>query len=268
MKIVDLGAGPPLVLVPGIQVRWEWMRPSVDALSRRCRVITFSLADEPTCGGHFDESTGFSCYVRQIGDAMDAAGVQRAAICGVSYGGLIAAAFATRHPDRVSALVLVSAVPPSWRPDGRVNFYLKAPRLLTPLFCLASLRMYREIAAANGRLPTSLVASARHGLNVLAHPFSPVRMARRVRLLASVDLLDELRRLTVQTLVVTGEDGLDLVVAPSRTREYLQMWPHARGVVIARTGHIGLITRADEFARVVGSFVDAADDVDKRRRVG
>ena len=87
MRIVDEGAGTPVVLVPGVQGRWEWMKPTVDALARRCRVITFSLADEPTCEGSFDPETGFDCYVRQIGDAMDAARIGQATICGVSYGG-------------------------------------------------------------------------------------------------------------------------------------------------------------------------------------
>ena len=31
--MTDRGAGPPLVLVPGIQGRWEWMAPAVDALA-------------------------------------------------------------------------------------------------------------------------------------------------------------------------------------------------------------------------------------------
>src|SRR5215216_3956096 len=124
MILVDVGSGPPLVLVPGIQGRWEWMKPAVDALARRCRVITFSLADEPSCGAAFDVRSGFWCYVDQIAQAMDAAGLREAVICGVSYGGLIAAAFAARHPERTSALVLVSAVPHTWTPDERVSFYL------------------------------------------------------------------------------------------------------------------------------------------------
>ena len=73
MKIIDVGTGPPLVLIPGIQGRWEWMRPAVDALARYCRVITFSLADERTCGASFDPSRGFDCYVEQVMAAMDQA---------------------------------------------------------------------------------------------------------------------------------------------------------------------------------------------------
>ena len=140
MKIIDRGGGTAIVVIPGIQGRWEWMKPAIDALAQRCRVITFSLADEPTCGAAFDERRGIDSYVDQVREALDTAGIQRAAICGVSYGGLIAAAFAARLPDRVSSLVLVSAIPPSWTPDRRVRFYLRAPRLLSPLFCIASLR--------------------------------------------------------------------------------------------------------------------------------
>jgi pimeloyl-ACP methyl ester carboxylesterase len=275
MRIVDLGSGPPLVIVPGIQGRWEWMKPAVDALAPRCRVITFSLADEPTChmrrGPLWPANDGrfeFSCYVDQIADAMDAAGVQQAAICGVSYGGLIAAAFAARHPERTSALALVSALPPSWTPDERVSFYLRAPRLLAPLFMIGALRLYREIAAAAPGVLNGLAVSIRHGCNVLGHMSSPVRMARRVTLLRGLTLHGELDRVHVPTLVVTGEPGLDHVVPVARTTEYLRLWPHAQHVVLPRTGHLGLITRPAAFADIVTAFLESAskEQADQHRR--
>ena len=80
MKIIDRGGGTPIVVIPGVQGRWEWMKPAIDALSRRCRVITFSLADEPSCGGGFDEARGFDCYVEQVRDALDSAGIAAAAM--------------------------------------------------------------------------------------------------------------------------------------------------------------------------------------------
>ena len=85
MNIIDLGSGTPVVLIPGIQGRWEWMRPAVDALSKQCRVITFSLADEPTSGASFDESAGVWSYVQQVSDVLDARGLREATICGISY---------------------------------------------------------------------------------------------------------------------------------------------------------------------------------------
>jgi pimeloyl-ACP methyl ester carboxylesterase len=269
MKIVDAGSGPPVVVIPGIQGRWEWMKPGIDALARRCRVVTFSLADERTCGGRFDAANGFWCYVDQVREAMDRAGLDRAAICGVSYGGLVAAAFAARHPDRTAALILVSALPPSWTPNRRVAFYLRAPRLLSPLFCVASLRMHREIAAANGGPARGAVAGITHAWRALTHMFSPSRMARRVHLLEGLDLHAEVARVTAPVLVVTGDPELDRVVPVHLTREYLTLLPSARVVTLERTGHIGVITRPDEFTRLVAPFVaGTAGADDGRRRVG
>jgi len=255
MNIVDSGSGPPVVLVPGIQGRWEWLRPGVEALARHCRVITFSLADEPTAGARFDETNGFGSYVDQVAAAMDQAGVERATICGMSYGGLIAAAFAARHPERTAALVLASAIPASWHPDARVRFYLRAPVLLSPLFCVASVRMYREIAAAADGTLAGVRLTATHGWNALRHMFSPARMARRVQFLNGLALTNELTAVHVPTLVLTGEPDLDRVVPVVMTRQYQTIWPHARLATIPRSGHLGVITRPTEFARLVTSFI-------------
>ena len=293
MNVIDRGDGTPVVVIPGIQGRWEWMKPAIDALAQRCRVITFSLADEPSSGGRFDERHGFQCYVDQVHEALDAAGVPEAAICGVSYGGLIAAAFAARHPDRASSVVLVSALPPSWRPDARVRFYLRAPRLLTPLFLLAALRMYREVAAASAGPTRGFVAATRLGWLCVTHMLSPGRMARRVHLLESLDLQAELERVaahagapvtaplttplttplmapfTTPALIITGDPALDCVVPVRTTHEYLRLWPQANVATISRTGHLGSMTRPDELARLVVPFAErAAHDVVTRRRVG
>jgi aminoacrylate hydrolase len=269
MKIIDRGGGPPVVVIPGVQGRWEWMKPAIDALTHRCRVITFSLADEPSCGARFDDDRGFWCYVDQVREALDASDIQRATICGVSYGGLIAAAFAARHPDRTASLVLVSALPPSWRPDRRVKFFMRAPRLLAPLFLVSSLRLYPEIAAANRGFARGVLAALRYGGRVIAHMSSPRRMARRVRMLASVNFPKELAGVTSPTLVITGDPALDRVVPVAATREYARMWPGAQLEVLPQTGHLGLVTRPDDFAVLVAAFAERSERESARwRRIG
>ncbi|HEY3161050.1 MAG TPA: alpha/beta hydrolase [Vicinamibacterales bacterium] len=255
MNIVDRGSGIPVVVVPGVQGRWEWMEPGIDALAQRGRVVTFSLADEPSSGTRFDEALGFWNYVDQARDALSACGLDRAAICGVSFGGLIAAAFAARYPARVSSLILVSALPPSWRPDARASFYLRHPWLLTPLFCAGAIGFCGEIAAANDTWWSGITAACGAGINVLRHMFHPGRMARRVHHLTSVRIDTELTRVKVPVLVVTGEESLERVVPPRLTREYAAIWPHARVETLRRTGHLGMITRPHEFAAIVSRFV-------------
>ncbi|HVQ12300.1 MAG TPA: alpha/beta hydrolase [Vicinamibacterales bacterium] len=268
MNIIDKGSGVPVVLVPGIQGRWEWMKPAVDALSTRCRVITFSLADEPTSGASFDERSGFDSYVRQIGDALDAAGVQSAIVCGISYGGLIAATFAARHPERTRAVVVVSAIPPSWKPDPRVRFLMRAPRLLSPLFCINSLRLFPEMVAAKDNLRSAVSFALRHLATVVRYGFSPRLMAWRARALDGNDLEAEVTQVCVPALVVAGQAELDRVVPVALTRDYLRLWPEARFASMARSGHLGSITRPDEFAELITRFAEGLSHThDERRRV-
>jgi pimeloyl-ACP methyl ester carboxylesterase len=236
------------------------MKPGIDALAQHARVITFSLADEPSSGAPLESEPRFRTYVQQVRDALDQAAIDRAAICGVSFGGLIAAAFAAFYPRRVSSLVLVSALPPSWRPDARTSFYLRHPWLMTPVFCLGSLRFFPEIAAANDTWWSGIAAAGGAGTNVLLHMFHPGRLARRVHLLSSVQGIEaELARVKVPTMIVTGEESLEGVIAPRLTREYAAIWPHARVETLARTGHLGLITRSREFAALVSGFVSESE---------
>ena len=60
---------------------------------------------------------------------MDAAGSERAAICGTLEGGPMAALFAATHPDRVSALVLyASFARATWAPGLRLGLERRGPR--------------------------------------------------------------------------------------------------------------------------------------------
>ena len=108
MQIIDRGSGTPVVVIPGLQGRWEYVRASIDALADTCRPITFSLCDEPSAGARYDRENGLDSYVAQVEAALDTLGIQKAIVCGISFGGIIALRFAARHPERTSGLVLVS----------------------------------------------------------------------------------------------------------------------------------------------------------------
>ena len=261
--MIDTGQGVPLVLLPGIQGRWEWMAPAIEALARRCRTISFSASGEKTSGFAFDESIGFDNFVAQIDAVLDRCGVRRTAICGVSFSGLVAVHYAAARPERVSALVLASALPPTWRPDERVRGYLDSPRLGAPLFVARSPgRVGPEIMSAIPTWRGRLAFSARQTLRVARAPFSARLMVQRVRLIGEADLLRDCSRIVAPTLVITGEEGLDRVVPVAMTREYARLIPGTRLATIERTGHIGMLTRPDRFAELVGGFAveHAAED--------
>jgi pimeloyl-ACP methyl ester carboxylesterase len=261
--MIDRGTGIPIVLIPGLQGRWEWISGAVDALSERCRVITFSSCDEPTSGFSFDESKGLNAYVDQVREAMDRASVERAVIVGSSYGGLVASEFAACHPERVMGLVLASALPLGWRPDARARFYLRAPRLLFPLFGVASpMRVLPEVNAAIS-LPARAGFWVRYGMRAFRAPVSPVRMARRARWTQTHSYCDP-SRINAPALVITGEEHLDRIVPPVLTRQYVARLRRARHVTMKATGHLGIITKPREFAELIEKFVkDLPNDAER-----
>lgn len=253
---VDVGRGVPLVLIPGVQGRWEWMGAAVDALSERFRVLTFTLAGEPTSNHPFDARLGFDNFTAQLDRLFDEARIREAVICGVSYGGLIGLRYAALHPSRVRALALVSAPPPDYEPDDRTERYLRAPRLMTPLFCAGAIsRGWAEMRRA---LPTWRARGAfasRQAAQVARAPMRPRLMRDRVRLLRTVNLVEAAKDCRSPVLVITGDPDLDRVVTVASTLRYRELLPHVRVVRIERTGHLGLVLRPDVFAQHIADFV-------------
>ena len=269
MMIVEQGTGPALVLIPGIQGRWEYAQPAVEALASAFRVMTFPLCDEPSCDFEFDEGQGFDCYVEQVRAALDQCRIERAIVCGISFGGLIALRFAATHADRTSGLVLASTPGPRWHLPRRHEVYARLPYLLGPLFLAETpWRLRRELAMAFPTRSNRLRFASLQLRTLVGAPLSFGRMARRARMIATIDALADCARITAPTLIVTGERALDRVVSVDESIGYVSMIRGARGVVLERTGHLGSITRPAAFAAIVRDFFDRGVGLLERRSLG
>ena len=248
--MVDAGTGDPIVLIPGIQGRWEWLVPTIEALvARGHRVLSFSLSDVGTNGPDADL---FGKWTSEIDRLLDGAGITRATVIGISFGGVIAVRYAAHRRDRVNGLVLVSSPPPGWRPDPRRAAYLRRPRLSLPLFALrASRTLFREIWRARPSWRARLQFTAEYSRRALTAPVSPTQMAGWVRAFVATDIASDCRVVTAPTLVVTGERDLDRVVPVETTMKYVDLIDGARHVILRDTGHVGVVTTPERFAELV-----------------
>lgn len=245
----DHGSGNPIVVIPGLQGRWEWMRPMLHALAEHGRVISYSLGNV----------SAFEDLLVQTDAVLDAKELRTAALCGISYGGRVAAAYAATRPSRVTALVIASAPGPSFVPNARQASYLSKPwRSTLPFIVGSPMRLWPEIAAALPSGPSRLLFCVGHGWRMVSAPIVPASMATRMHLPAGLDLREACSRITARTLIISGAPGLDRVVPPESTREYVTLIPGAKYEMMDGTGHLGLITQPDRFARIVGTFVNAA----------
>lgn len=259
MYTVERGSGDPLILIPGLQGRWEYLEPTVEALSKHRRVITFPLANEPSAGVRFDAMQGIDAFAAHVEAVLDHYQLQRAAICGVSFGGLIALRVAARSPSRISALVLASTPGPHFHLRPRHRLYLRVPRLFGPVFAAESpFRLRREIAVAlPGRRERLRFAGAQLATLCRA-PLSLSRMAERARLIDAQDRLGDCALVSCPTLIVHGNPSLDYVVNARTTAAYANLIRGARLVSMDHTGHLGSITRPRDFAEIVREFLAAS----------
>jgi class 3 adenylate cyclase len=108
------GEGPDLVVAPGFVSHIEnyWDEPhfarSLNKVAGLCRVILFDkrgtgLSDRVAHLPHMDER------MDDLRAVMDAVGVERASLLGISEGGSLAALFAASHPERSQSLVLLGS---------------------------------------------------------------------------------------------------------------------------------------------------------------
>ena len=106
------GDGPPIVKAPNwishLQLDWQGpgFAPITSSISEKYRLVRFDARGNGLSDWEVDEIS-FDRFVDDMEAVFDATKVDRAPILAFSQGCAIAAAFAVRHPERVSALVMI-----------------------------------------------------------------------------------------------------------------------------------------------------------------
>ncbi len=117
----DPDGRPALLLLMGFGASVEWQfHPNVRALARHSRLIVPDLVH---FGGTFapgpvqrGAERSIELQVRVAVGLLDALGIEKADIGGLSYGGFVAYGLAQRHPERVDRTILVASPGPAILP--------------------------------------------------------------------------------------------------------------------------------------------------------
>jgi pimeloyl-ACP methyl ester carboxylesterase len=234
--VIEHGHGTPIVMIPGLPGPWRFIAPAVHAMSTRFRALAMSLGPECTIDSD----------VARIAAALDERRIDRAIVCGISLGGLVALRFAAVHPHRTLALVLASTPGPGATLARRHRLYARWPNLFGPLFLLETPWAVRHELRWSHLKP------------LFGRPVSFSKMAKRAALIESTDMAADCARVNCPTLIVTGERRFDHIVPVDNTLGYLKAIAGASHIEIAGSGHLGSITHAQEFSRAVQTFHESS----------
>jgi pimeloyl-ACP methyl ester carboxylesterase len=247
------GKGPPLILLHGYvgDGRGTWHR-QLDGLSDEFTVVAW---DAPGAGASSDPPEGFGLpdYADCLAGFVDALGLGRPHVAGLSFGGTLALELYRRHPALPRTLILASAYA-GWA--GSLPPEVVGQRLQQALD-LADLppdHFVREVA------PTLFSGSASaetvRAFTANASGFHPAGLRAMARSSAEADLRDVLPRIDVPTLLLYGDDD---VRAPLNVAEDLHAAiSTSRLIVLPGIGHLINIEAGERFNAEIRAFLQTA----------
>ena len=179
--------------------------------------------------------------------ALDALGIERAIICGLSLGGVVAIAMHHLAPRRCAALILADSF--AVHPDGEAIFNraVDASRAM-PMRQLAETRAPLLLGAAASDAVRAEVVETMARI----HP-DAFRLGAAAVWLA--DQRDRAAAVDVPTLVMVGDE--DRITPPALSHELATLIAGARIEVVAGAGHLTNIEQPTAFNAAVDRFVES-----------
>lgn len=241
---LDVGGGPPVILVHGFGgSMWQWEYQQA-ALAAHYRVITpdllgSGLSDKPDLAYTPDEMVAFFLGF------MDALGIKKASLAGNSMGAGLVMAVAIAHPERVNRLVLIGGLPRDVREKLTGRLTRRAVETSAPIWLIrlgnwlagrwVTEAVLKEIVHDHSRLTPAVIERSYRNRRRPGLIPPLMAMARNLpRWEEGFALrIGEIRQ---PTLIIWGAE--DEVFPPDVGRELQRLIPGAAFSLISQAGHM------------------------------
>lgn len=237
---------PALLLMNSLGASLEMWDEQLEALSERYELIRFDARGhgKSTVGTHREAT--MDLLATDALNVLDACGVARAHLCGLSLGGMIAMHIATKWPDRVLKVALCNTSPymPSrenW--DARIHTVMAQGTA-----ALAEATLGRWFTPQFHQEQPEKVARIRS----LLLECSPEGYAACCAAIRDMDQRESIGSITAKTLVIGGT--ADTSTPPEQAELIASRIPDAK-LVMLEAAHLSNIERANEFNAALIEFL-------------
>jgi len=230
------GEGEPLLLIQGMSAtHLAWGRPFLDELERSFETIVFDNRGMGLSGRAEMPFTIADLAADTIG-LLDALGLEKVHLVGISMGGMIAQELALAHPERLRTLTIGASYCGS--PEGKLIAAEDVQMLAEAYTSGDRERVFRAMweinLSSDFRADESRFAAFLEMGSALSAP-QPV-VLQQMRACGAHDTHERLARIKHPTLVIHGD--ADRLLAYSNGREIAALIPGARLETLEGVGHM------------------------------
>ena len=247
------GTGVPLVMIMGLGGNLDWWDPRlIQGLSGTFKTIRFDNRGTGRTDTSDQEYT-LHLLADDTAGLMEALGIPKAHVLGISMGGMIAQELALNHPEKVDRLVLCStncggskSIPPAQ----------EALAILAHIATASSAedvaRMTVPLCFTQAFMDENKEEIEHWTQQILKAPTSRETYFRQVGAIAAFNAYDRLPGIKVPTLVLHGKR--DILVPPENGSILAEVIPNARLVYLEHSAH-GLSEDVDRVLQALTEFL-------------
>lgn len=241
------GDGPPLVLIPGLAGGLGLLGPLARRLANDFRVITYQLRGEDDWSA-LRQRFDLADLAADLGELIDWFGLERPAVMGVSFGGLVALDLLARQPWRARSLVL-QGVGPRFEP-GLLQQVAGLVLSRYPLPCdNPFVNQFFNLFFGRRQKPGPLFDFVTRQ----CWQTDQGVMAHRFRMVEEVELTGRLGAVRAPALLMGGER--DLLVSAKGLRDLAAELPAGEARALPGCGHLAFVTHPDQVAAEARRFL-------------
>jgi pimeloyl-ACP methyl ester carboxylesterase len=258
----ERGRGDPLLFIhefAGDHRSWE---PQVSHFEDRYRCIVYAARGYPPSDVPEDESA--YSQMRAVEDArevLDAAGVERGHVVGLSMGGFCALHLGLRHPDRTRSLV-VAGCGYGAQPERQESFRIESEAIAAAFAEEGSAAVAERYAVGPARV--QLQNKNRPAWELFARQLAEhdsrgaalTMLGVQSRRPSLYDLRSELAELSVPTLILAGDEDEGCLEPDLMLKRTI---PLSGLAFLPRTGHTCNLEEPEVFNAMVERFLDAVE---------
>lgn len=242
--ITTAGAGPLVVLVPGIGGSGDLFYRQIERLARSYRVATYSLRDR---------ASGMDVLIDDLSNVLDAVGSggKSAIVIGESFGGALAISFALQRPGSVERLVLVNSF--AYLPT-RVRLALATAGVRVMPW--PAMGLVRRLSAIHMHSPGTHEDDIRTALRVLTRSTREGYLSR-LRILRSYDVRKRIGELCAPTLMLAAEGDV-LLRSVAQAHDMTARIPGSTLRILANHGHSCLLAPDVDLEVILSEWISSS----------